>query len=84
MCSGRMSSEVVWTPSLTGHPVWSGSSEGGGRVCPADPSPSAPDPGMFCAPFKNPGRGMTSFDNILWAWIAIFQMITQVRHWGRV
>ncbi len=30
----------------------------------------------MCAPFGNPNYGITNFDNILWAWLTIFQCIT--------
>jgi hypothetical protein len=81
MCSGRMTSSLSWAPSgpvlAPGAPTWSGGSGGGGRACDAS-STDDNRLGLFCAPFRNPNRGMTSFDNILWAWIAIFQIITQV------
>jgi hypothetical protein len=32
---------------------------------------------MFCARYDNPNDGMTSFDNVVWAWLTIFQCITQ-------
>lgn len=58
--------------------MWAGGDAGGGFVCPTDPNPAAGAPfGMFCAPFQNLNSGMTSFDNVLWAWITIFQCITQ-------
>jgi len=83
MCSGLLAADVTWAPaqgsSTAGAAVWTGGTNGGGRVCPAAAA-ALPDAslGLFCAPFGNPNRGMTSFDNILWAWITIFQIITQV------
>ena len=38
-----------------------------GHVCSA---------GEVCADYGNPNYGITSFDNILWAWLTIFQIIT--------
>lgn len=74
-CSGYLASDVTWT-SASGTPVWSGGSPGGGWSCPTQPQqPDAPF-GKFCAVFENPNYGITSFDNIVWAWVTIFQCIT--------
>ncbi|QDZ24407.1 ion transport protein [Chloropicon primus] len=32
--------------------------------------------GEVCREYENPNYGITSFDNILWAWLTIFQIIT--------
>ena len=32
--------------------------------------------GEVCSDYGNPNNGITSFDNILWAWLTIFQIIT--------
>lgn len=42
--------------------------DGLGRACPD---------GLYCTNYGNPNYGITSFDHILWAWLTIFQMITQ-------
>ena len=79
-CSGYLSTGITWqAPATTNHsPTWSGSQPGGGFVCPTNANPAGGAPyGMFCAPFQNPNSGMTSFDNVLWAWVTIFQIITQ-------
>lgn len=53
-----------------------GALRGGGWVCPLEPAADTPL-GSVCAYFGNPNSGMTSFDNILWAWMTIFQCVTQ-------
>ena len=32
--------------------------------------------GEVCTTYGNPNHGITSFDNILWAWLTVFQIIT--------
>jgi hypothetical protein len=69
-----------WSPDAaggsSGTPVWAGGSPGGGWACPTQPrQPEAPF-GTFCAALGNPNNGMTSFDNLVWAWVTIFQCIT--------
>lgn len=86
-CSGYLAADITWAPALsgansssnsTGAYTWSGGSKGGGWTCPSNPAPAAAAPyGMFCARFDNPNGGMTSFDNVVWAWLTIFQCITQ-------
>ena len=81
LCSAPFTSHISWTAAL---PFSSGSSpaaaasgvttSAAGRSCPADPGQPL---GLFCAPYGNPNSGITSFDNILWAWLTIFQLITQ-------
>jgi hypothetical protein len=41
---------------------------GNGRQCPS---------GMYCTEYGNPNNGFTSYDNIMWAWLTIFQCITE-------
>lgn len=67
LCSGPMSEEVRWQ-NVSGALVASAGSGGGGRVCPA---------GLYCTFSGNPVDGLVSYDNILWAWLTIFQCITQ-------
>ena len=80
-CSGYLATDITWTQQQdslggsSGAPVWSGGSVGGGWSCPTQPQPDAPL-GTFCAAFENPNNGMTNFDNIVWAWVTIFQCIT--------
>jgi hypothetical protein len=83
-CSGYLAADITWAPataagnsSSIGAYTWSGGSKGGGWTCPAAPEPAAAPHGMFCARFDNPNGGMTSFDNVVWAWLTIFQCITQ-------
>jgi hypothetical protein len=80
MCSGRMADAVAWlAPGGTSAPPFAaGGAPGGGRACPAGSSGSPAGGGLFCALYGNPNLGMTSFDNILWAWVAIFQVVTMV------
>ncbi|GIL68548.1 hypothetical protein Vafri_21814 [Volvox africanus] len=66
MCSGPLSSEVVWYPS-DGEPVALPGKLYAGRHCNDD---------MYCAPYGNPYDGFVSYDNILWSWLTIFQHIT--------
>lgn len=74
-CSGYLATDITWSLQ-GGMPVWSGGSAGGGWACPTQPQqPDAPF-GKFCAAFENPNHGMTNFDNIVWAWVTIFQCIT--------
>lgn len=87
LCSAPFTSHISWTAAL---PFSSGSSpaaaasgvttSAAGRSCPADPGQPL---GLFCAPYGNPNSGITSFDNILWAWLTIFQLITQ-ENWNEV
>ncbi|KAG2495837.1 hypothetical protein HYH03_006076 [Edaphochlamys debaryana] len=65
-CSGPLSSEVMWS-LVDGVPTPHPGSNYRGRVCP---------PGMYCTDYGNPGYGFLSYDNILWAWLTIFQNIT--------
>mmetsp|Transcript_58372 Transcript_58372/g.186072 ORF Transcript_58372/g.186072 Transcript_58372/m.186072 type:complete len:1616 (+) Transcript_58372:485-5332(+) len=60
LCSGPMYED--WT-------IQDGPStdRGMGRACPE---------GLTCARFQNPNNDITSFDNILWAWLTIFQCIS--------
>lgn len=89
MCSGRMADEITWAPSpLCGSAAWFGGTGGGRRTCEAN-APTAQVASdsqelLFCAPFGNPNRGMTSFDTILWAWISVFQIITQVTRGSKI
>eukprot|EP00741_Cyanophora_paradoxa_P023241 tig00000254_g22448.t1 len=43
-----------------------------------DPLPPArnPGPGLICVPWDNPSYGYTSFDNILWVWLLLWQCLT--------
>jgi hypothetical protein len=91
-CSGYLAADITWAPAAAAPNssnssggivayTWSGGSKGGGWTCPSSPQqPAAADAapyGMFCARFDNPNDGMTSFDNVVWAWLTIFQCITQ-------
>ncbi|KAG2489238.1 hypothetical protein HYH03_012259 [Edaphochlamys debaryana] len=64
-CSGPM--EAEWY-NISGSPVASLGPGGHGYACPN---------GGVCVLYGNPNYGMTSFDHILWAWLTIFQCITQ-------
>jgi len=80
-CSGYIAEGILWSSAGTSStnssvPSWSGSSHGGGHVCPTTPTPDAPY-GSFCTQYGNPNGGMTSFDTVLWSWLTIFQCITQ-------
>ena len=84
MCSGPMASDITWmthvatTVALDESSLYYvGGSSGGGRACAATPTRAAPL-GLLCAAYGNMNNGMTNFDNILYAWLAIFQTITQV------
>ncbi|GIM17343.1 hypothetical protein Vretimale_19883, partial [Volvox reticuliferus] len=66
MCSGPLSSEVVWY-LVDGKPVAEPGSKYAGRHC---------NGGTYCAPYGNPYDGLVSYDNILWSWLTIFQHIT--------
>ncbi|PNH09896.1 Sodium channel protein type 5 subunit alpha [Tetrabaena socialis] len=66
MCSGPLSSEVTWLV-VNGTPVAQAGRTYGGRAC---------DDGLFCTQYGNPADGLVSYDNILWAWLTIFQHIT--------
>ncbi|GFR46008.1 hypothetical protein Agub_g7486, partial [Astrephomene gubernaculifera] len=71
LCSGPLAEDVTWyLDTATGAPAPLNLPSGGaGRACPS---------GSFCTrQDSNPNHGMTSFDNILWAWLTIFQCITQ-------
>lgn len=73
ICSGRMSDEITWSIE-EGVIVPNGGTDGFGRAC---PSASTEYPyGLFCTKHENPNFGITSFDNILWAWLTIFQCIS--------
>jgi hypothetical protein len=80
LCSGPTSHGVTWAAALPFNAssfiaAASGVRSGGsGRACPVDPSY---ENGMFCTAYGNPNFGITSYDNILWAWLTIFQLITQ-------
>ncbi|GLC39690.1 Caveolin-2 [Pleodorina starrii] len=69
VCSGPLASGTSWTqqPGGSSPPVAQPGPRGGGFVCPAD---------SYCTPYSNPNYDKTSFDNILWAWLTIFQCIT--------
>ncbi|GIL88323.1 hypothetical protein Vretifemale_16288 [Volvox reticuliferus] len=67
MCSGPLSSEVMWYLSAGGKPVALPGKLYTGRHC---------NDGMYCAPYGNPYDGFVSYDNILWSWLTIFQHIT--------
>ena len=91
-CSGYLAPDLTWTVgSLTSSSgsnggsggngssrdwTFSGGKPGQGYTCPVTTTRDSPW-GQVCAAFENPNSGMTSFDNILWAWVAIFQCITQ-------
>ena len=32
---------------------------------------------MYCTEYKNPSYGFVNYDNIMWAWLTIFQCITE-------
>lgn len=80
LCSGPTSQGITWATPLPFNAssfiaAASGVGSGGaGRACPVDPSY---ENGMFCTAYGNPNFGITSYDNILWAWLTIFQLITQ-------
>lgn len=74
-CSGFMAADVNWSLQES-TPVWSGGSPGGGWTCSTQSQQPDARWGMFCAMFEHPNHGMTSFDNILWAWVTIFQCVT--------
>lgn len=82
VCRGPRTSKVVWI-NTTGTPTTEGATVSGGRQCPwreapvVDPDTGDLDYGLFCAEHANPSNGMRNFDNILYAWLAIFQIITQ-------
>ncbi|PNH08113.1 Sodium channel protein type 4 subunit alpha [Tetrabaena socialis] len=67
VCSGPMASDLVWYDD-GGSPIAHHGARGAGHVCPS---------GTYCSFAGNPNYGMTSFDHILWAWLTIFQCITQ-------
>ncbi|GLC45300.1 Caveolin-2 [Pleodorina starrii] len=68
MCSGPLSSEVVWYPSGGGSPPTADPGKHyAGRAC---------DDGMYCTWYGNPYGGLVSYDNMLWSWLTIFQHIT--------
>jgi hypothetical protein len=47
------------------------------RICPWQPRDSPEYPfGLFCVEYANPGYGYGSFDNILFAWLSLFQVRT--------
>lgn len=79
-CSGYLTTDISWTQqqdaSGSSTPVWSGGSPGGGWACPTQPQRPVAPFGTFCAAFENPNNGMTNFDNIVWAWVTIFQCLT--------
>lgn len=82
-CSGYLAGDVSWSAqprngsdNSSSVPVWSGGSPGNGWSCPVQQDELSAPFGMFCAFYGNPNDGMTSFDNIIWAWAAIFQCIT--------
>eukprot|EP00198_Chlamydomonas_reinhardtii_P012138 XP_001701475.1 voltage-gated Ca2+ channel, alpha subunit [Chlamydomonas reinhardtii] len=66
-CSGPMSEGLEWV-DVNGTAVALAGGDGLGRACPD---------GLYCTNYGNPNYGITSFDHILWAWLTIFQMITQ-------
>ena len=69
ICSGPMVDGITFAPSAE-EPFFamSGAKNGTGLFnCPE---------GMVCAPHENPNFGITSFDNILYAWLTIFQAIS--------
>ena len=60
---------IEWSP-LGEEPFWaySGAKNGTGlNNCPG---------GMVCSEYENPNFGITNFDNILYAWLTIFQAIS--------
>lgn len=61
--------DVKWY-NVSGMPMAVAGSGGHGRLCPS---------GLYCTGYGNPVYGFVSFDNMLWAWLTIFQCITQVR-----
>jgi len=90
VCRNPDTSAVSWrneTDPVTGEAVLTPlgllSSDGWAFDC--HPSPSEDHPfGQFCTPFKNPGAGdfpddtagYSHFDNILHAWIIVFQHVS--------
>ncbi len=71
MCSGpKLPDSGLWTRAAGeegAQPQWQGGlSYGSGRICPA---------GLLCVPFANPHDGFTSFDNMLWTFLTVFQVL---------
>ncbi|KAG2498044.1 hypothetical protein HYH03_003805 [Edaphochlamys debaryana] len=64
--TGVQSCQVTWF-LFDGQPTADAGPGYGGRVCPS---------GMYCTMYGNPAFGFLSYDNILWAWLTIFQNIT--------
>jgi len=76
VCSGPLAKETVWVdPTGNGDRRMRAGELGGGWGCDIDPSAAYPD-GTVCADYGNPFNGLVSFDNILWSWLTIFQVIT--------
>ncbi len=69
-CLVLPAADVVWVnDTSTGQPAVLQQGPGGmGHICTG---------GTYCTDYGNPASGMLSFDHILWAWLAIFQCITQ-------
>lgn len=67
-CTGPYDKDVTWfVNKYRNGTYYKGGSKGSGRVCPA---------GLICATGQNPSSGFVNFDNILWAWLNVFIMIT--------
>ncbi len=80
VCSAPDTLSLVWA-NTSGVPIpISGinTNQGQGNVCPWSAGPPDPNaPGSWCAPWGNPSEGgQRNFDNILSAWLAIFQTVT--------
>jgi hypothetical protein len=81
LCSGPFPGGASWIAATPFDPGSSPAlaaaaalgSGGAGWACP----PAASGLPGVCTPFGNPNAGVTSFDNILWAWLTIFQVVSQ-------
>ena len=74
MCAGRTAVDTTYTVLADGGLAVKspGRGGGGGYTCPAEDGRD-----LVCAEVaQNPNGGVTSFDDIRWAWLTIFQCIT--------
>lgn len=65
--------QLLLMPAGTSYPA---PSSGQGRMCEPD---SSSEYGTYCFmgnASDNPNYGLTSFDNILWSWLTIFQCVS--------